>query len=191
MAPRKKEDFSEMADASREKILKSAFELFANHGYSRTSVDMIAQKARISKGLIYHYFKSKEEILRGLFIQFVEETNEQILWNESQSPQAALQQLIDFSVHFITGEVKLNRLMISLVLQPDVIKGIKKDMERLREGWWGRLTALLKELGYKDPEAEGYLLGAILDGFGLGYIAMGKEYPVEKVKKLIEKKYGL
>lgn len=191
MATSKKITSKSVAEASKEKIFQTAFNLFATHGYSRTSVDSIARKAKISKGLIYHYFSSKEEILRGLFTRFVEETGQQMIGDKNQSPKEVLRNLIDFSVSFIIQEEKLNRLMIALVIQPDVIKGIKKDMVKLREGWWGILISTLKQLGHKNPEAEGYFLGALLDGVGLGYIAMGKEYPIQKVKKLIEIKYGL
>lgn len=190
MSPRKKEEFKEITEASKEKILNAAFNLFASLGYARTSMDMVAKKAKISKGLIYHYFKSKEEILRTIFIRFLEKTDKQI-WAKNDNPKSALKNLIESFVHYITQEIQFNRLMISLAVQPDVVKGIKKDMERLREGWWGKISNILKESGYKDPETEAYLLGAILDGFGLGCIVMGKEYPTEKVKKLIEKKYGL
>ncbi|MBS1745904.1 MAG: TetR/AcrR family transcriptional regulator [Bacteroidetes bacterium] len=191
MPTTKKRNTKVIADASKEKIFQTAFDLFALNGYSRTSVDAIAKKAKISKGLIYHYFTSKEDILRGIFLRFVENTSLQMTGDGSLPPKAALKQMIDFSISFIIHEVKLSRLMIALVIQPDVIKGINKDMSKLREGWWGVLIDLLKKMGYKNPEAEGYFLGAILDGISLGYIAMGKSYPIEKVKRLIKKKYEL
>lgn len=43
-------------------ILDKALEVFAEKGYCSTSVDDIVKKAGISKGLIYTYFKSKEDI---------------------------------------------------------------------------------------------------------------------------------
>lgn len=43
-------------------ILDNALELFAEKGYFPTSIDDIVKRAGISKGLIYTYFKSKEEI---------------------------------------------------------------------------------------------------------------------------------
>lgn len=43
-------------------ILKTALELFSKKGYYATSIDDITKEAGISKGLVYTYFKSKEEI---------------------------------------------------------------------------------------------------------------------------------
>ena len=43
-------------------ILKTALGLFSKKGYYATSIDDITREAGISKGLVYNYFKSKEEI---------------------------------------------------------------------------------------------------------------------------------
>ena len=46
----------------KEKIIKAAIEEFAENGYKAASTNSICKKANVSKGLIYYYFKSKEEI---------------------------------------------------------------------------------------------------------------------------------
>lgn len=48
---------------TKEKILKSAEELFREHGFENTSVDSIVKKAGISKGAFYVHFNSKDEII--------------------------------------------------------------------------------------------------------------------------------
>ncbi|GGE69584.1 TetR/AcrR family transcriptional regulator [Priestia taiwanensis] len=52
-------------------ILEKALEVFSEKGYCSTSIDDIGKKANISKGLIYTYFKSKEE----LFLEIAENWN--------------------------------------------------------------------------------------------------------------------
>jgi AcrR family transcriptional regulator len=47
----------------REKIINSANSLFLKEGYVKTSIDKIAKLSGISKGSVYTYFNSKEEIL--------------------------------------------------------------------------------------------------------------------------------
>jgi len=44
------------------RILHGATELFLRYGYSKTSLDEIAQKAGFGKATIYHYFPNKEDI---------------------------------------------------------------------------------------------------------------------------------
>lgn len=50
-------------DAKRLAILHRAAELFAQHGYSGTSITMIAAACGVSKALLYHYYPDKEAVL--------------------------------------------------------------------------------------------------------------------------------
>ena len=51
------------SQAMREKILNTSTQLFIQKGSEKTSMQDIAQTAGISKGAIYHHFKSKDEIV--------------------------------------------------------------------------------------------------------------------------------
>jgi AcrR family transcriptional regulator len=56
----------------RQAILSRAAELFAQHGYDRTSMAMIATATGVSKGLFYHYWKDKEELLFDVLAQHLD-----------------------------------------------------------------------------------------------------------------------
>jgi AcrR family transcriptional regulator len=60
---------AEAKEATRAKLLTAAAEEFARAGFERASVDVISLAAGYSKGTIYNYFPSKEE----LFLAVVEE----------------------------------------------------------------------------------------------------------------------
>jgi TetR/AcrR family transcriptional regulator len=47
----------------RQAIMAQAAELFAQHGYDRASLAMLAQACGVSKALVYHYWRDKEELL--------------------------------------------------------------------------------------------------------------------------------
>lgn len=49
-----------------EKILNVSFHLFAEKGYEKTTIQDIVNALGMSKGAIYHHFKSKEEIMEAL-----------------------------------------------------------------------------------------------------------------------------
>lgn len=51
---------------SREVILQSALELFAEQGYDAVSVNHIAKKAGITKPTLYYFFNSKEGLFQAL-----------------------------------------------------------------------------------------------------------------------------
>ena len=52
------------SDEKREQILNAAGELFASHGYEKTSLDQIAASAGVSKQTIYSHFADKADLLR-------------------------------------------------------------------------------------------------------------------------------
>ena len=56
-------------DVTRETLIKIALDLFLEYGYENTTVTQIMRAANLSKGGMYHYFSSKEEILDAV-IQF-------------------------------------------------------------------------------------------------------------------------
>lgn len=54
--------FEKLSEEKRNKIIKAALEEFANNGYEKASTNRIVEKAEISKGLLFHYFKSKKRL---------------------------------------------------------------------------------------------------------------------------------
>jgi len=110
-------------------IINAAFDLFAKKGYVATSVDSIAQKANVSKGLIYHYFNSKEEILKAVFSTLIEQSRMIEEPNLPHSPKQFLKKLIEQSFDFITRQTQSLRLMLALSAQPEVVNGLKRELE--------------------------------------------------------------
>src|SRR3954467_4760300 len=51
----------------RRQILDGAVRVFARQGFHSTRVSDIADEAGVAYGLVYHYFKSKDEVLNELF----------------------------------------------------------------------------------------------------------------------------
>ena len=51
----------------RRQILDAAIRVFARQGFHSTRVSDIADEAGVAYGLVYHYFKSKDEVLNELF----------------------------------------------------------------------------------------------------------------------------
>lgn len=63
MSPKSKKEFQVLREDRRSHIMDVALEHFARDGYHNTTVTHLARHARISKGLMYMYFDSKEELL--------------------------------------------------------------------------------------------------------------------------------
>ena len=63
-------------NSSREKILKSALNLFSEKGYDGVGVDLIAENCGLKGPSIYKHFKGKEEILDVLISNLEDYYNE-------------------------------------------------------------------------------------------------------------------
>ena len=85
----------------KEYILKYAAKVFSEKGYQLASLQDIAKKARLSKAGVYHYFKSKEEILANILISysdaFIADLKESIRSSSEKglSPKESFQKLIE------------------------------------------------------------------------------------------------
>ena len=66
------------AELTRQRILETALELFATHGYERTTLRDIAAKAECSLGLAYRYFARKEDLVLVLYNRLALELEAQV-----------------------------------------------------------------------------------------------------------------
>jgi TetR/AcrR family transcriptional regulator len=65
-------------DEKRRSILDRSAELFAEHGYDRASMNMISSACGVSKALLYHYYRDKEELLFDVIRFHLEELLEAV-----------------------------------------------------------------------------------------------------------------
>jgi AcrR family transcriptional regulator len=54
-----------------QEITEAALAAFAEKGYAATRVDDVARRAGVSKGLLYLYFKTKEDLFKAVIRSFV------------------------------------------------------------------------------------------------------------------------
>jgi AcrR family transcriptional regulator len=69
---------------TRERIQAVALELFAEHGYEKTSLREIAERLGVTKAALYYHFKSKEDIVRSFTEDYVTDLDELIAWGTAQ-----------------------------------------------------------------------------------------------------------
>src|SRR5690349_8003202 len=77
-----------MAAASKDKratILQAALELIAERGFHGAPMSLVAQRAGVSAGIIYHYFASKEELIHALYHQIEADFSRALLAGSPQS----------------------------------------------------------------------------------------------------------
>lgn len=77
---------------NRQKIVAAAEQLFYQKGYNATSFSDIARAADVPRGNFYYYFRSKDEILRSVIEQRMNQLREMLQhWDRDESdPKARL-----------------------------------------------------------------------------------------------------
>ena len=81
------------AEERRDDIIEAAGELFLVKGYDRTSMSDVMARLHIAKGTIYHYFKSKEELLDAVLDSLANALAQQMQQICDQSQGNALERL--------------------------------------------------------------------------------------------------
>lgn len=71
--------YQQIPEDKQDKIFQAAIREFAERGYEKASTNQIIQEAQISKGLLFHYFKSKKNLFLATFDRSVGETIEEVL----------------------------------------------------------------------------------------------------------------
>lgn len=69
---------------TRQRIQDVALELFAEQGYEKTSLREIAERLDVTKAALYYHFKTKEDILIGIFEDLTRPMDELITWAQDQ-----------------------------------------------------------------------------------------------------------
>jgi AcrR family transcriptional regulator len=105
----------------RNAILKAARKLFFEKGFKPVTVESIAKKAELSKGSIYLYYNSKEEIYTQILLSDIDKFHERIadlLPNTTNGASAseALFKLAGIYVDFFLNDRELFRILMTFML---------------------------------------------------------------------------
>jgi AcrR family transcriptional regulator len=74
----------ERRSGTRERIQAVAVELFAEHGYDKTSLREIAERLDVTKAALYYHFNTKEDIVVSLFDDLLAGIDEIVTWGTDQ-----------------------------------------------------------------------------------------------------------
>lgn len=104
----------ELSD-KRAAILQAALHLFTEHGFHGTPTSKIAEEAGVATGTLFHYFKTKEELINQLYLEIKEEAGLEIRMGvtEEQTFRAKIQRIwINFIAWFLKYPKKMRFFML-------------------------------------------------------------------------------
>lgn len=165
----------ELEQQRRNQILSVALGLFYNKGYKNTTMSEIAQAANISKGLIYHYFKNKAELL----FSYQDKLDECL--TEINSISSAKEAIYEFGRRFLlneldeTGYIPPLQVYVTVFVKGEMDDPAYMDRNPLYQDFGRNYFGPLFKKGINDGEFKQgdaelygdiywhYLLGNVLD----------------------------
>ena len=127
-----------------ERILAAAFNEFATHRFETASTNQIAKEAKVAKGLLFHYFKSKEELFLTVFARTAASMSE-TFWTLLQgTPKDLFEKLRHWSVlrlKMVQRDPKLYHFMSMALTDcpPQIKPKIMLMLEPIQTRAWGEL----------------------------------------------------
>jgi len=119
----------------RDAVRTAAVDLFARHGFANTSVQQIVEAAGVTKGAMYHYFRSKDDLLFGIY--------EHLLTLQGEHLRAIL------AGGHTTGGLSTAPLSTALTLRAACIDVIETSIEFLDEG-----TVFFRSANMLSPQRQ-------------------------------------
>lgn len=134
------------AKASQRRILKAALKEFSEHGLAGARIDVIAERAQVSKPMIYSYFGDKNELykaaLRESYVQI--RSGERKLDTVGMTPEEAIRELVRFTLeHFISKPWFISMLNTENMLGGQSIRQIE-DVADIQSPLVNSLDDILK-----------------------------------------------
>ncbi|MCX2929715.1 helix-turn-helix domain containing protein [Mycobacterium sp. CVI_P3] len=144
---------------AREEILDAAAELFTTRGYASTSTRAIAEAVGIRQASLYHYFKTKDELLSALLHQTVTPT---LLFLSAlrraeppPTPAQCLHALAAFDgAQLLTSRWNLGALYLLPELREARLATFWTERERLRLAYLDLSRSILAGTGVADDAAD-------------------------------------
>jgi AcrR family transcriptional regulator len=102
---------------TRKKILEAAEDLFSKNGFHETSIKQITKAAGVNQGLVYYYFKDKNDIVASLFTDTVRDLSAAVE-GKSQVPggtagAANVREAIRNEVLFLAEKSRIISIMLA------------------------------------------------------------------------------
>ena len=186
MTPRTQEQFQSIRESRKYQIMNAAMEVFARDGYHTASISRIAKEAKVSKGLLYNYFSSKEELLKAVLVHGIEVFKESFgQINTEQTEADGLKTFIKGGMSLMREDSHSFRLYFTVMFQPAAYEIIKEKYPQIIGDLIESIAHYFAMKGDPHPLEKAILLGALMDGFGLYYLMDPAQYDLDLYEKLI------
>jgi len=185
--PKTQEQNMTIREAKKKSIMDAALLLFAEDGYTHTSINRITQQAGISQGLLYSYFKNKEDLLYQILdagVQTIPDCFHPAMTMEDFV--TGIEEMLDR----ITENIDFFKLYTIISVQPKVTQNLGLMMNEMNEysGYYYDIINLFRRhFGEQQALQEFLLFSVILKGFSVISVFgdQQKVFPVDTLKESV------
>lgn len=124
----------EKSERTKERIFRTAFELFEKDGFRKTTIPAICEAAGVSRSTFFHYFKSKAAILseyRFGFAEYLEEASKNLPSDLSGKEKVRALLLIDAEQNLERGAMLRQAIISSLDDDPEFRASHDRTFEKI------------------------------------------------------------
>ena len=161
-------------EKTRADIVACARALFYEHGYDGTSFSQIVDATGLFRGNIYHYFKTKDDILGAVVERYLEDYRALLSrWErEHDEPRARLRAFVDMIVgrkaELVHYGCPIGSLNTELGKERRELQRVARGLFDLFRGW---LAARFEELGRSKQDADALALHLLGRAQGIAVIS--------------------
>ncbi len=186
MSPRTEQQFEDIRREKVEHIKLCALQLFAENGYDTTPISKIAKVAGISKGLIYNYFSSKEELLKEILISGLKNFISFLKIEEiDRIKREEIIAFVDGNLNLLKQNTDYYKLYFSLVMQPKTVQLLENEMRDVFGQIFEKFIHYFEQQGEDQPYVKARYLLAIFDGIGIHYIIDPERFPLDEIQEIL------
>ena len=136
----------ELQDRRKEQIMSAALSVVVAKGYDQSRMDDIVEKSQLSKGAIYWYYKSKEEVYLSLvdywFLQYSSGVVDTLQQQESASDQ--LKALFDFFIEQFDKNPATFKLLVEFWRLAGLNPGFNAKLQQIYSDFLEYIIEIIK-----------------------------------------------
>lgn len=170
-------------EQTRQKIVDAAYECFWRSGFTRTSIDRIAQQAGLTKRTVYSYYRSKDDLLAAVLVYQNELASRRLesIWERMPADlDGALESFFGQLAGWAAATPRwtgsgFTRLVVELADMPGhPARAIARRSKSTTEGW---LAKLLEQKHVPQPQHRAREVILLMEGaMALTLIHGGRSY---------------
>lgn len=165
------------SDQKREEIFQAGLKLFAQNGYSKTTIKEIAKEAGVSFGTVFTYFDTKENLFRTCVVEplaYFREHMLEVYEGLDNITLVKLKELIGNHVDFFFEKEQELRIIQYVIGQPHRFSEIE-ELDQFADAFFAFIQDIVKTgmdkglLPESNPQEVGYSYLAYLNGIRLTF----------------------